>query len=165
VVLQARTRLSTCEDAIRHYWDGPRAYFHYQIKRLYPQRDARQFESLVARAPVLQEQPPRQLVNRVAARAKAIWRGADDTYGYALLAYRSALSLPEDPDLANVWASIAVDTLTYGYAGPAEHVEKDFAGLGAGALGTLGWLSDSNRSKWKTYWARRARGPEPAPSR
>jgi len=36
LVFAAKTEVSVCEDLVDHYWDGPRAYYHYQMNRMYP---------------------------------------------------------------------------------------------------------------------------------
>ncbi|MEF9605813.1 hypothetical protein O4J55_27195, partial [Paracoccus sp. PXZ] len=36
VVFGAETELSNCDDLVEHYWNGPRAYYHHQMKHMFP---------------------------------------------------------------------------------------------------------------------------------
>lgn len=75
LVFGARTELSVCDDLVEHYWGGPRAYYHYQMQRMFPGvlsgagiEDPGMTPAPLAQSPVV------ALKHRLAARIKRLQR-------------------------------------------------------------------------------------------
>lgn len=154
MVLSEKMTVSHCPDIVDHYWHGPRAYFHYQMNKFFPEvRSGGGVEDPDMVLPALETVLPKTLKSRIAAKLKRMQRGADDQYGYAYLAYLSALSCRQsDQELANVWASTALDTLVWGMQGARVNAAQDFVAFAGTALDTQSWMSPKLRERWAAYW-------------
>lgn len=152
VALGTRTTVAGCADLVEHYWEGPRAYYRYQMAKMFPDVAA---GNPLAKVPVLlpplQAAPTAALRDRVMARLIRAWRRADGAYGHAVLAARAAVSCQRtDPALANVWATIACNALIYGAA--RHPVPADFAAFTPQSLPRLSWMDDHLRDRWRRLW-------------
>jgi len=156
LVLGEKLQLSVCEDLVDHYWYGPRTYYHYQMKHMFPgvMNGDGITDAGTPLAPLQKSLPRGRLLHRVAARLKRLRRGAVPEYGFAYMAYLSALSLRDkDPDLANVWAATALNTLIWGMPGQQPRIWADFALFLPGRLDTQNWMQPALRKRWQGYWA------------
>ncbi len=154
LVLSARTELSVCDDIVEHYWGGPRAYYHYQMNRMFPNvmQGGGIADPDMEIAP-LNPSLTGKLGPRIAARIKRIVRGAGPDYGYAYMAYLSALSLRDtDRDLANVWAVTALNMLRWGIREPQPQARKDFWHFAPERIEAQGWMQPELRKKWREHW-------------
>ncbi|WP_104491066.1 hypothetical protein [Paracoccus denitrificans] len=151
------TELSDCDDLVEHYWNGPRAYYHYQIKRMFPKiLQGGGIEGMNMPLAPLERNPPCRMGNRIAARIKRMRRGGDGEYAYAYLAYLNALSLRRsDMDMANVWAVTALDMLSWGVSRQHQEITTDFAHFSPAGLDAQGWMQPALRRRWHDYWAAR----------
>mgnify|MGYP001942867291 CR=1 FL=1 len=150
----ARTDLSVCDDVVEHYWAGPRAFYQYQMKQMFngptgAERDPKQDAAL---AP-LSTQLTGKLSHRLIARMKSLRSGGDPRYVYAVTAYLSALDrCDDDPDLANVWATTALNILQWGLGDNTAQVRlKDFEHFTPERIGRQGWMQPSLQQKWTDY--------------
>lgn len=155
IVLGSKLELSTCEDLVEHYWDGPRAYYHYQINRMFPEvLKGQSIQALKSQLLPLERSLPGSLTARVAARLKRVQRKAGAEYGYAYMAYLSALSSRQkDPELANVWAGTALDMLVWGSRERFPQTPADFAFFAPDRLEAQTWMQSGLRKRWQDYWA------------
>ncbi|RYH01221.1 hypothetical protein EU805_14570 [Salipiger sp. IMCC34102] len=146
--------VSTCEDLVEHYWDGPRAYYHYQMQRMFPGvLEGKRIADPDMPLPPLRRSPPIALRHRVAARAMRMRRAAGPELGYAYLAYRSALShRKSDPDLANVWADAGLAMLTWGTRDTNAH-PSDFSRFSGKQLRSQTWMKPDLQARWESYWS------------
>ncbi|KRW96170.1 hypothetical protein [Paracoccus sp. MKU1] len=154
VVFGTETELSNCDDLVEHYWNGPRAYYHHQMKHMFP--DVLQGGGVggmdVPLMP-LEKDPPSPLPNRIAARIKRMRRNGDSEYAYAYLAYLNALSLRDkDLDMANVWAVTALDMLCWGVSHQHRETAADFALFVPASLDRQNWMQPALRKRWHDYW-------------
>lgn len=162
LVFHEKSELSTCEDAIDHYWSGPREYFHYQMQRIFPDVAAgSNVAAPDAPLPPLCDMPRGNPFFRFAARARRLQRRAPASYGHAYTAYLSALALRRrDPELANVWAGVAVNALVWGMSRRMRATEKDFRRFGPSGLKANTWLLPNVQRRWEQYWNWEI-GPDP----
>lgn len=151
----ARTELSVCDDVVEHYWAGPRAYYQYQMKQMFNGTTGadRDLSKDTALAP-LSDQLTGKLSHRLQARLKNLRAGNDSRYVYAVTAYLSALDrCDDDPDLANVWATTALNILQWGLREHAEQVRiADFKQFAPDLINEHGWMQPALRQKWADYW-------------
>ncbi|MBN8631481.1 MAG: hypothetical protein J0L76_11565 [Rhodobacterales bacterium] len=154
-VFTDHSKLSTCEDVVYHYWGGPRHYYHSQIARIYPAvMNGGGIASADAPLPPLRELPRPDLRHRLLGRLKRIQRSAPMVYAHAYVCASSALAVQTtNPDMANAWAAMAVDSLVYGLPdGPRAHA-SDFAGFAPDRLPSHSWLEASVKRRWMQYWS------------
>lgn len=154
IVFLGATSIATCEDIVEHYWDGPRAYYHYQMARMFPQvLSGGGVELAELHIAALHREPPVRLIDKMATYFKRLQRGHDGDYIYAYLAYRSARSCQQrDPELANVWADTALAMLTWGVSHQRGETTQDFSGFRPETLQSLRWMQPELRARWETYW-------------
>lgn len=155
LVFASRTNISTCDDIVEHYWDGPRHYYHYQMNKIFPDfADLEKHDLSDLKIPPLRKVLKGKIRHRLAARIRSLSKGRDHRYNYACLSYLSALySWKEDQDLANVWAGNALNTLKWGlqdwnYAVSA----KDFEYFTPPYIDQQTWMHSGLKKKWKDYW-------------
>lgn len=156
LVFCSETEVATCPDIIEHYWEGPRAYYRYQMARLFPKvLEGGGIDDKDFVIPSLEKEPPAGFADKIAARLKRMQRGNDGGYGHAYLAYRSAMSCQQsDPELANVWASTALAMLSWGVAGQRPETQQDFTAFRSTNLHALGWMTPELQKQWQQYWTR-----------
>lgn len=154
LVLGARTQLSVCDDLVEHYWGGPRAYYHYQIERMFPGVLNGKGIDNPGMAPLpLNRSPAAAWRHRLAARIKRFQRAVGPEYGAAYMAYLSALSLRDaNPDLANVWATMALNMLQWGMRGQLAY-PADFIRFTPAQIGSQYWMQPGLRNRWSDYWS------------
>lgn len=155
LVLDARTQLSTCDDMVEHYWGGPRAYYHYQIAKMFPGiMNGTGVESPSSALPVLERSLTPAFRHRLAARIKRIQRARGPEFATAYSAYLSALSLHRsDPALANVWGTTALNMLQWGMGGQSVQ-PRDFLRFTPAHIGTQQWMEPGLRKRWLDYWSK-----------
>jgi hypothetical protein len=149
------SRLSTCEDLIRHYWDGPRQYYHYQIHRMFPEvRSGGGIANPDTPLPPLDDLPPPDFRHRLLGRLKRAQRSAPSAYAHAHACASSALATQSrDAEMANVWAITAVDVLAYGLPSGPRANPQDFRAFSPAELDAHAWLKTDTRKRWKQYWS------------
>lgn len=154
VVLSQKTRLSTCNDVVRHYWGHVRNFVHVQAARHLPQRSAQEFLEREARGelPFLGE-PAKARADQFAARWRSAVHRWSDGYRFAWLAARSAWRCrASDPEIANAWAASAHEDLRRVSVDDATALptrwREDFAVFAAPAS-TLPWLRGDLHAKWQ----------------
>ena len=155
LVFHGSTQIASCPDIVEHYWDGPRPYYRYQMARMFPLvfggGGIPEKDIIV---PTLDREPPTRLTDRITSRLKRMKRGQDGGYGYAFLAYSSALACHQsDPDLANVWASTALSMLLFGVDKTHPETPDDFKAFGSQKLSDLSWMTPDLKKRWQTYWS------------
>lgn len=155
MVCANESRLSTCEDVVEHYWGGDRAYYHYQIDRMFPGvLKGGGIASVDAPLPPLQDLPRPGFRHRLRGRLRSIQRGSPPAYAHAVACASTALALRStDPDLANVWAETAASVLAYGLPDGPRARPADFAAFAPDRLPTQSWLRDDFRRRWIQYWS------------
>ncbi len=156
LVLGAKTDLSVCDDLVDHYWDGPRAYYHYQMNRMFPGvLDGGGIAQPDLPLAPLKNDIPATLSNRIAARIKRMRRAAEPGYAYAYLAYRSALSVRDaDRELAHVWAVTALNMLRWGLEHPRPpSTVEDFRLFAPEQIEAQVWMKPDLRRQWRIYWS------------
>lgn len=160
-VFEARTRLSVCPQMVKHYWGFEREFIHAQTERLFHEETAAHLERLsgAARLPKVGF-PSKSVADRLAARLRARLRGAGKLYGFAYLAYRSALtSAARDPVYADIWARVALDALRLHRRGVVERalgtdrMRRDFRAFCDGAIERLWWVTSETKRRWQEFWA------------
>jgi hypothetical protein len=166
IVLTRDTQVSTCEDVLEHYWGGPRAYYHYQINKMFPEILRNEpIPALSGTLPALQGLPKTPIVHRLAAAAMRLQRRAPPEYAFAYQAYHTANQLRNsDPELANVWALAGVDMLIWGMPfRTMSWVVKDFNLYEPSRIADQHWMRSEVRDRWLRYWhgdlGPRAEGP------
>jgi hypothetical protein len=154
IVLTQHTEVATCEDLIEHYWGGPRAYYHYQIAKLFPEvMVGEPIKGVEGALPRLQKMPPIKRVNSLLARLKRFQLGGDKEYQFAYVAYRSALSCRHnDPALANVWATMALNILLWGAKNRLPKAETAFKDFRPEKLKAQQWMAPQLQQRWQEYW-------------
>lgn len=161
-VLSKRTRLSLCNDILKHYWGHERHFINAQCAELFPSFTAENFNSLIAAKSLpMVGYPKKSLIHRLAARALVRLRGGDRDYGFAYLAYRSALACAgRKPTEANIWARIALDSLRYSSyglnkceSGHQRVVRRDFRLFNQEAIDGAKWLNPDVKRAWVNYWS------------
>lgn len=153
LVFAGRTELSICDDLVEHYWGGPRAYYHYQMQQMFPGvlKGAGIEDADMALAS-LDQSPAVALRHRLAARIKRLQRAVGAEYAAAYSAYLSALSLRDtNPDLANVWTTIAMNMLQWGMGNQRVH-PADFIRFTPAQIGLQHWMQPDLRDRWRDYW-------------
>lgn len=158
LVLQQRLAISLGRDLVEHYWHGPRAFFHYQMAHMFP--DVRRGGGILdvnMSLPLLQRQMHGKVAHKIAARLKRVQRGQSAEFEFAYRGYLNAIAHRHtDPELANVWAVTALNTLTWGMgaAPPARaDVQRDFARFAPPQLDAQDWMTPDLRARWRAYWS------------
>ncbi|BAU10053.1 hypothetical protein LEP3755_05330 [Leptolyngbya sp. NIES-3755] len=154
LVLAQRTKLSTSEDVMVHYWGYSRYFIQVQSKRLFTNFSARTLEKLLKQPfPVAPGYPAKSLRDKLSARAWSAFYKWDDDYRFAYLSYRCALSYADrDTEYANVWAKIALESLKW--ANPdhlVESVRRDFRQFRVEKLDRLTWLDPEVKIAWQNF--------------
>lgn len=155
MVLERKTQLSTCEDVVEHYWGGPRHYYQYQIKKMFPQiMQVKPIAMPSGPLPPLQEIPSGPFFQQLVARLKLLGRKVPPAYRFALVASFTAHSLrTKNPELANVWAVTAANILIWGLQSRPEGWAKDFHLFAPERVADQAWLEEDVRKKWLNYWS------------
>jgi hypothetical protein len=155
LVLDSHTELLMCDNLVEHYWDGPRAYYHYQMNRMFPdvlkgERAANKDWDIAPLDPELIG----SLGHRIAARIKKLQRRADPGFAHAYMAYLSAISLRQmDPELANVWAITALNMLRWGLENERPNsTHEDFELFTCKWIDAQLWMQPDLRDRWRAYW-------------
>jgi hypothetical protein len=162
LVLNKKTRLNTCEDVIDHYWYAPRAYVHYQLKRLLPERSAALFERLRRDFPSLALTPRRSFSEKLVGKLFQFARGNREDYAHAYRMARVAISHRADPELGDLWAGVAADAFARVRPPWPKQVVQDFAGFHPERLDRITWLSPATRAKWRSSWTQVVEATEAA---
>ncbi len=150
VVLDRRTRLSSCAELVRHYYGYERAFMHLQIAQLFPQFTAERFHAHAQALPKLEGFPEKRARDRLRAHCKSLLRSEGSDYRFAYLACLSAhRSARRAPAYADVWAGIAVEVLRRNEFHIA-HLERDFRSMRN--LDQVAWASPKTRQAWVCFW-------------
>lgn len=154
IASSSRLEIATCEDLVTHYWEGPRAYFRYQMARAFPGvADGGGLATIPEKLPELRTLPPYRADIALRARLLRTRRGGDAAYAHAWLCAQSALRHSNDSALANAWAENALNMLLYAVHRPHPQITQDFAAFGPTAQTKLAWLNPALSRRWQDFWA------------
>ena len=154
IILQANTNVRTCEQYVTHYWGASRPHILYQISQLYPENSEERFWEITNQLPKLAPFPPKRLKTLLKSRFLSYIRGGDQNYGFAWLAYQSAIDQQSNSEIANLWAEIAVAMLNYSVIRARPETWKDFKKLRPEHLPKIEWMKDDVRLSWSDFWKR-----------
>lgn len=152
LVLDRETTLHFADDIVEHYYGSARAYYIYQIGKIYPQRDASAFTRLFSALPPLLDRVPRNMPDRIFGRLKTRQRAASPAYGEAHILYRKAQSSGPDDEFANVCAELALNLLLYGHRERSLFIQQDFSAFAARNLDRIDWMTPRLKRLWQSYW-------------
>ncbi|MBL9050827.1 MAG: hypothetical protein JNK19_12020 [Tabrizicola sp.] len=145
--------MTFCDAEVDHYMARTSGFYQYQFKKTYPKRDPEAFAGLLAMDFDWELEPPIKLRWRLMARLKMLQRGNDPEYGYAYLCYLHAIASRDNPELANVYAEMALDMLVYGCQKHFPFAENDLLQIAPPRLPDANWMNRRNRKGWSSYWA------------
>ncbi len=156
IVLSHHTEVTTCEDSVEHYWDGPRVYYQHQMNSMFPcVLEGAGIKDATMQLEPLQKDLKGTLSSRIAARIKRLQRRAGPEYGAAYTAYISGLALRNtDAALANVWADRSLNLLQWALRQERPvGIRHDFHLFTEGSIDQQEWMKPELRDRWRGYWA------------
>lgn len=154
LIFADKTKLTICDDLVEHYWGGPRAFYHYQMQQMFPSiLNGEGINDPNVPLKPLARLPGVALRHKIAGRLKRLSRAISPEYETAYIAYRSALSLSSsNPDLANVWSTIALNMLQWGMRGQVA-IPTDFFEFSSEQINAQRWMQTDLRNRWLNYWS------------